>query len=63
VQTLAGDGTAGDSDGPGNMAEFFGQEGIAVTPDGVTVYVADGTGGDTGPYHRVRAVSMAGISH
>jgi sugar lactone lactonase YvrE len=62
VQTLAGDGTAGYSDGAGNMAEFFGQEGIAVTPDGVTLYVADGTGGDTGPYHRVRAVSMAGTA-
>lgn len=63
VQTLAGDGTAGYSDGAGTMAEFFGQEGIAVTTNGVTVYVADGTSGDTGPYHRVRAVSMAGIAH
>jgi len=63
VQTLAGDGVGGYSDGAGNMAEFFGQEGIAVTSDGVTLYVADGTGGDTGPYHRVRAVSMAGVAH
>ena len=59
VQTLAGDGTGGYSDGAGNVAEFFGQEGIAVTPDGLTVYVADGTNGGTGPYQRVRAISMA----
>ncbi len=63
VQTLAGDGTGGYSDGAGNVAEFFGQEGIAVTPDGLTLYVADGTNGGTGPYHRVRAISMAGTTH
>jgi sugar lactone lactonase YvrE len=63
VRTLAGDGTGGYSDGPGNVAEFFGGEGIAVTPDGLTVYVADGTNGGTGPYHRVRAVWLAGVAH
>ena len=58
VQTLAGDGTDGFADGAGEGAEFYGQEGIAVTPDGLTVYVADGTNGGDGPYHRVRAVSV-----
>lgn len=62
VQTLAGDGMEGFADGAGNMAEFYGQEGIAVTPDGRTVYVADGTGGAEGmplpPYHRVRAIAV-----
>ena len=48
VQTLAGDGVEGFADGAGNAAEFYGQEGIAVTPDGRTVYVADGTGGADG---------------
>ena len=51
VMTLAGtyDGYA---DGPGNSAEFYGQEGIGVTPDGATVYVADGNGGDGSPHNQ-----------
>jgi sugar lactone lactonase YvrE len=60
VTTLAGNGTMGFMDGPGNMAEFYGQEGIAVTSDGKTVYVADGTAGSDTPvaYHRIRAISI-----
>jgi len=58
VQTLAGNGTGGYADGTGDAAEFFGLEGIAVTSDGLTVYAADGTNGGTGPYHRVRTVSI-----
>lgn len=58
VRTLAGDGTEGFADGAGAGAEFSGQEGIAVTPDGLTVYVADGTNGGDGPFHRVRAVAV-----
>jgi DNA-binding beta-propeller fold protein YncE len=54
VQTLAGDGMAGFADGPGADAEFYGQEGLAVSADGTKVYVADGTNGDSAPYHRVR---------
>ncbi|HUB06373.1 MAG TPA: hypothetical protein VMB50_05210 [Myxococcales bacterium] len=40
VTTLAGDGTAGFADGPGNVAEFDGPWGIAVDDAGV-IYVAD----------------------
>ena len=58
VDTLAGDGTAGFNDGAGPGAEFYGQEGIDVTPDGTTVYVADGNTGDGSAYHRVRAISI-----
>ena len=58
VQTLAGDGNKGFGDGPGSAAEFYGQEGLDVTSDGGTVYVADGTGGDIAPYHRVRAIAV-----
>lgn len=58
VETIAGDGTAGFNDGQGNVAEFYGQEGIAVTPNGTTVYVSDGNGGDGSAYHRVRAISV-----
>ena len=59
VETLAGDGTAGFKEGAGNVAEFYGQEGIAVTPDGKTIYVADGNGGDGSSFNRVRAITIA----
>ena len=60
VSTVAGDGTQGFVDGAGNMAEFYGQEGITVSSDGTTVYVADGTAGsDTPiPYNRIRAITF-----
>jgi DNA-binding beta-propeller fold protein YncE len=58
VVTLAGDGIAGFRDGAGAQARFFGQEGIAVTPDGKHVYVADGNAGEGGPYHRIRAIKI-----
>ena len=58
VQTLAGNGIAGFADGPGTDAQFYGQEGLTVTLNGTTVYVADGTGGDPVPYHRVRAIAV-----
>jgi sugar lactone lactonase YvrE len=61
VTTVAGDGTGGFMDGLGNMAQFFGQEGIAVSANGATIYVADGTGGGEppGPYHRIRKIVIA----
>ena len=43
-----------DDDGPGADAEFYGLEGLAVSADGTTVYVADGNNGDSALYHRVR---------
>jgi hypothetical protein len=60
VTTVAGDGKGGFVDGPGASAEFFGQEGIAVSADGATVYVADGTAGNEppGPYHRIRKITI-----
>lgn len=59
VRTAAGDGVAGFTDGAGASARFFGLEGIDVTPDGKTLFVADGTGGEPGlPYHRIRKVSL-----
>jgi sugar lactone lactonase YvrE len=60
VMTLAGSGTADFADGAGNVADFYGGEGLAVSADGKTVYVADGTAGsDTpGPYHRLRAITI-----
>jgi NHL repeat len=58
VDTLAGDGTAGFNDGPGQGAEFYGQEGIDVTSDGTIVYLADGNSGDGSNYNRVRAIAV-----
>ena len=60
VTTVAGDGTGGFMDGLGNVAQFYGQEGIAVSANGATIYVADGTlGGEPpGPYHRIRKITI-----
>lgn len=58
VETVAGDGSEGFTNGMGTVARFFGQEGIAVTPDGKTLYVADGNNGESGPYHRIRVITI-----
>jgi sugar lactone lactonase YvrE len=42
VTTIAGTGTAGFADGPGNIAEFAFANGLAIDQDG-TVFVADAT--------------------
>jgi len=58
VTTIAGGLPAGFANGTGDKARFFGQEGLTVTPDGSTIYVADGTGGTDGlPYQRVRQIA------
>ena len=59
ITTVAGDGMDGfaDDDDP-QGAEFHGLEGLAVTPDGHTIYVADGTRGEDVPYNRVRVVKV-----
>jgi hypothetical protein len=62
VDAVAGDGTAGFRDGVGASAQFFGQEGLAVSADGGAVYVVDGSLGDPGPYHRLRKVSIAPVA-
>jgi sugar lactone lactonase YvrE len=58
VTTVAGDGTKGFMDGAGAAAQFYGIEGIAVTADGKTLYVADGSLGDGGPHNRIRKVEI-----
>jgi sugar lactone lactonase YvrE len=60
ITTVAGNGTAGFLDGSGNLAQFYGQEGIAVSANGATIYLADGTLGDEppGPYHRIRKITI-----
>jgi sugar lactone lactonase YvrE len=57
VRTLAGDGTPGYRDGDGRASRFFGLESLDVAPDGKTVFVADGTGGEEGAeYNRLRKI-------
>jgi sugar lactone lactonase YvrE len=58
VTTIAGNGAAGFQDGNGSDAQFFGMEGLTVTADGTTLFVADGTGGDLVPYNRIREVTI-----
>lgn len=59
VTTVAGTGAMGFADGPGAQAALAGIEGIAVTPDGKTLYLADGDGGDDLPYNRIRKITVA----
>jgi DNA-binding beta-propeller fold protein YncE len=59
VETIAGDGTSGYLDADDRLtAKLHGLEGIAVSPDGSMVYVADGTRGDEGPFNRIRQIDM-----
>jgi DNA-binding beta-propeller fold protein YncE len=56
VETVAGGPAAAFADGDGEAARFNGQEGIAVSADGATILVADGTLGVPGPFHRIRRI-------
>ena len=58
VETVAGNGTAGFQDGAGSTAQFYGAEGLAVTTDGKTLYVADGNMGTGAPYNRLRVITI-----
>jgi hypothetical protein len=60
VTTLAGDGTQGFMDGAGSTAQFNGGEGLTVSADGRTLYVADGTAGSETdvPFHRIRRIAI-----
>jgi DNA-binding beta-propeller fold protein YncE len=59
VMTVAGSGTGGYLDSDDKLAaQFFGLEGICANPDGSYLYVADGTRGETPPYHLIRSVKL-----
>lgn len=60
VTTVAGTGTRGYLDAEDPLAaQLFGLEGIDVSADGAYLYVADGSGGEDLPYHRVRRLTLA----
>ena len=61
MRTLAGAGIAGFADGSGTTAQFYGLEGLEVTPDGTTLYVADGNQGDGSAFHRIRVVAVPNL--
>jgi DNA-binding beta-propeller fold protein YncE len=58
VTTVAGDGREGYIDGALREAEFFGLEGLALSPDGATAYLPDGNRGGSMPHHRVRRMTL-----
>ncbi len=58
VSTVAGDGREGYLDGELRAAQFFGLEGLAISPDGATGYLPDGNRGGAEPYHRVRRMTL-----
>lgn len=57
VTTIVG-GTSGWRDGSMSEAQFHGLEGLDVSDDGDTLWVADGSRGEDAPYHRVRVVEL-----
>ncbi|MFO0644902.1 MAG: hypothetical protein U0326_01610 [Polyangiales bacterium] len=58
VATLAGNGNAGCVDGPLEEAEFYGLEGIAISPDDGILYLPDGNRGTGEPFHRMRRIQL-----
>ncbi|MBA3541504.1 MAG: hypothetical protein H0T79_17965 [Deltaproteobacteria bacterium] len=59
VDTIAGDGTPGYLDNDNNLAgQFYGLEGLSITPDGNMLYLADGNRGEAIPYNRVRQINL-----
>lgn len=58
VTTVAGAGTGGYTDGEPMQAQFFGLEGLDVSGDGRTLFIADGNRGTNEPSHRIRRVVL-----
>lgn len=58
VETIAGTGEAGFADGGGATAQFYGQEGLALAPQGDVLYIADGNSGDGSFHHRIRKIEL-----
>jgi sugar lactone lactonase YvrE len=59
VTTLVGDGIAGYKDADDLLAsEVYGIEGLALSADGKTLYLADGNRGVPLPYNRIRIVNL-----
>ncbi len=59
ITTIAGNGSGGatDSENPAD-AQFYGLEGLAVSSDCKTIYVADGNRGEDMKYNRIRIIKL-----
>jgi hypothetical protein len=53
VTTLSGSSESGFVDGPATAARFFDPQSLALSPDGITIYVADAGN------HRIRAIHVS----
>lgn len=59
VSTVVGSGTGGWLDDDNLLtAKLYGLEGIEVSPNGTTLWIADGSRGTTAPFNRVRVVKL-----
>lgn len=59
ITTVAGTGMGGFKDSTtAAEAQFFGLEGLAVSADCKTLYVADGNRGESMPYNRIRIIKL-----
>lgn len=59
ITTVAGTGTGGAKDAEtATEAQFYGLEGVSVSPDGKTIFVADGNRGESMPYNRIRIIKL-----
>jgi DNA-binding beta-propeller fold protein YncE len=59
VTTVAGNGSGGRKDAENALeAQFYGLEGVSVTSDGKTVFVADGNRGESQPYNSIRIIKL-----
>jgi cell division GTPase FtsZ len=59
VTTVVGNGTGGYKDADDLLAaEVYGIEGLALSTDGKTLYLADGNRGDPLPYNRLRIINL-----
>jgi len=59
VETIVGNGNGGhvDHDDP-LQAEIYGMEGLSLTPDGTTLFIADGGRGEDVPFNFIRIVKL-----
>lgn len=59
IATIAGNGTPGAKDSESALeAQFYGLEGLSVSPDGDIIVVADGTRGEDVQYNRIRIIKL-----
>ena len=59
VETVVGSGEGGFQDDDNNLAaEVYGLEGIAASPDGAMLFIADGGRGEDVPFNRIRSAKL-----